>query len=60
VKEFRKDIYDCSRGGYHDQSGWRFRLVLFPQLKYWLRMILTDKSLTALTLTPVPVKQITA
>jgi hypothetical protein len=27
VKEFRKDVYDCSRGGYHDQSGWQFRLV---------------------------------
>jgi hypothetical protein len=26
VKEFRKDI-DCGRGGYHDQSGWQFRLV---------------------------------
>ncbi|GKU05578.1 hypothetical protein FLAG1_08469 [Fusarium langsethiae] len=24
VKEFRKDIYDCSRGGYHTSSGWEF------------------------------------
>ncbi|KAF5676567.1 hypothetical protein FHETE_2063 [Fusarium heterosporum] len=24
TKEFRKDVYNCARGGWHDESGWEF------------------------------------